>query len=241
MGIKLLSSLFKRQKQELPVPDFSERCQLLPISARNNNLRIDSVGSWASYDLKTSSPECRDFHNVATYLPHILVTSDLGVWDHTSRLRFSHFLPEDPSIAVFSESQDAAVPNAWRHNQSWSPWRLNIRYRWQKGGLQVRRSCTVRVIVGTRWQYKISMKAIRHWSAPAGMLLVDWNALYQDYFAQDGGKKNSKRAYKIKIFRKLEERTVMTETGARWPSCDDWDIHQPTISDAAFACRYEER
>jgi hypothetical protein len=96
------------------------------------------------------------------------------------------------------------------------------------------------VTVGSRWQYKISVKTTLYWSSEAGMLLVDSNAMYADYFEQVGKKKNKQRAHEIvRKFRKLEERTLVTETGATWTSYGDWDIHAPTTADVALACRYE--
>jgi len=104
----------------------------------------------------------------------------------------------------------------------------------------VRSPCIVRVIVGCRWQYKISAKSIRHWSAEAGLLLIDWNDMYDDYFAQDSKEKNKKRAHEIvKKFRKLETKALVNETGAHWTGYGDWDIEAPTAADVALACRFE--
>jgi hypothetical protein len=100
----------------------------------------------------------------------------------------------------------------------------------------------VRVVVGSRWQYRITAKAIRYWNAQAGTLLVDWNIMYKDYFAQAGKRTNKQRTHEIvKRFRKLEERTLVVETGAMWSSYGDWGIHQPTAADVALACKYEGR
>jgi hypothetical protein len=124
-------------------------------------------------------------HLHTTCLPHTLITSDLGEWGRTAHLRFSHFLPENPSIAVFSETQNTPVPHTWRRRRSWFLGRFGFRCRLYKGCLQVRPACRVRVIVGSGWQYKISLKSIQHWSAEAGLLLVDWDDMYEDYFAQE--------------------------------------------------------
>jgi hypothetical protein len=74
------------------------------------------------------------------------------------------------------------------------------------------------------------------------MLLVDWSDMYDDYFAQDTKKSNRRRAHAIvRRFRKLEEKTLVRETGALWSSYGDWDIQEPTAADVALACRYEGR
>jgi hypothetical protein len=180
-----------------------------------------------------------DGRNLMAYLPHTLITSNLADKDRTHRLTFSHFLAEDPTIAVFSKSQDAAVPSAWRHSQSWRTWVNNICQGVRKG-YNPFRPCSVWVIVGSRWQYKVSSKAVHYWSAADGLLLIDWNTMFDDYFMKEQKKKNKKRTHEIvKKFHSLEKKTLITETGALWKRYGDWDIHTPTAADVALACRYE--
>jgi hypothetical protein len=46
------------------------------------------------------------------------------------------------------------------------------------------------------------------------MLLVDWAAMYDNYFAQDRKNSNKERATDmVKRFRRLEEHTLVRETG----------------------------
>ena len=232
MRLKNLATLFKRPRTNSTTSDSS--------AAPSIYNRIDSVSTWNSYDPKNCHVDETDPQKRLTYLPHTLITSDLGTWGCTSILRFSHFLPEDPSIAVFSEAQGTPVPDEWQRTRSLCPRMLKFRCRLRNGGLQVRSPCTIRVIVGSRWQYKICPSSIRHWSAEKGLLLVDWNGMYDDYFLKDGKRKNKKRAREIvKKFRKLETKALLNETGARWTGYGDWDIETPTAADVALACRYE--
>lgn len=106
----------------------------------------------------------------------------------------------------------------------------------------MRPSCTARVVVGSRWQYKVPSKVIRHWNAEGRLLLVDWPELYESYLAQERKRKNQKRTEEIvKRYRKLEERTLTTETGGLWTSYGDWEIFPATHADVALACNYEGR
>jgi hypothetical protein len=200
MRLQSISNVFTRHRADASVSEYT------PQASSSFNAH------YASYDLKTCQSDVISLHDLTPYLPHTLITSDLGQWGQIYHLRFSHFLPEDPAIAVFLQSQDAAVPTTWRHKKSWRPWRLNICWRWRNGRLQVRSSCTVMVNVGSRWEHKVSMQAVQYWSASAGVLLVEWSDMYDDYFAHSGKKKNKNRAHVIvRRLRKLKERTL-----SRW-------------------------
>ncbi|KAH7091438.1 hypothetical protein FB567DRAFT_546164 [Paraphoma chrysanthemicola] len=240
MSFKSLKRLFTRRRgAESHDPHFLDQSQDRAEMSRPNRERVDSVGSCESSCSETSCIETVGEHNLLACLPHTFVTSNLADKDRSHRLVFSHFLAEDPGIAVFSKSQDAAVPTAWRHSRSWRTWVGNICYGVRKGYISFR-PCDIWVIVGFRWQYKISPRAIRYWSATAGLLLVDWNTMYDDYFAQERKKKNQKRTHDIvKKFRRLEKKTLRNETGAIWKAYGDWDICAPTAADVALACRYE--
>jgi hypothetical protein len=72
------------------------------------------------------------------------------------------------------------------------------------------------------------------------LLLIEWNTMYDDYFAKARRKKNQKRIHEtVKNFHRLEKKTLVTETGALGKTYGDWDIHTPTDADVALACRYE--
>jgi hypothetical protein len=237
MRLQSVLSAFTRRMPNASIP---KNAQQSSVSADARNTRNGSLNSRASYEYKSSRSDATQLRDLTPYLSRTLINSDLGEWDRDFRLRFSHFLAEDPSIAVFSESQHAPVPTAWRRQQARGRWRIDIRCRWLKGRLQVRSPCAVRVTVGSWWEYKISLHAVRHWSASDRMLLVDWGAMYDDYFAQDRKRSNEERADEIvKRFRRLEERTLVKETGGLWSSYGDWGIYQPTSADVALACRYE--
>jgi hypothetical protein len=51
------------------------------------------------------------------------------------------------------------------------------------------------VNVGSRWEHKVSMQAVQYWSASAGVLLVEWSDMYDDYFAHEGKKNNKNRGF----------------------------------------------
>lgn len=86
------------------------------------------------------------------------------------------------------------------------------------------------------------MRSVRRWDSAARILLLDWNTLYEEYFELEGRLCNKKRVHEIvKTFVKLEQQTLITETGAWWSSYGDWDLQQPTAADVALACRYEGR
>jgi hypothetical protein len=170
-------------------------------SQRRNQSRIDSIVRWFSRVFRScrKEPELQDF---MPFLPHTFVTSNLGTQDEVFQLYFSHFLTGDPSIAVFSSSQYAAPTE-------WQPHRVNMRHGCRPNHLNVRQVCTVSVIVGLGCQHDVSMTSIHHWDpAWGGMLLVDWEAMYEDYFARERMKKNKERALKImKGYRWKRDRT----------------------------------
>jgi hypothetical protein len=237
MRLQSVFSAFTRRMSNASTP---QNAQQSSVSAGARNTHNGSLDSCESHEFKLCRSDAIRLCDLTPYLSRTLINSDLGDWDQTYPLRFSHFLAEDPSIAVFSESQHAPVPAAWRHHQARGPWRINIRCRWLKGRIQVRSPCAVRVTVGSWWEYKISLHAVRYWSASDRMLLVDWGALYGDYFAQDRKDLHRERADDmVKRFRRLEERALVRETGGQWSSYGDWGIHQPTSADVALACRYE--
>jgi hypothetical protein len=122
--------------------------------------------------------------NLTNLLPYILITSDLGVWDHTHQLQFSHFLADDPSLAVFSRSQGTPVPVTWRNYSACPRWR-SYRCRWKGCDFEISRPCSAQVIVGSRGQHKMPSKTMRYWSAPDGILLVDWDELCEDYLRKE--------------------------------------------------------
>ncbi|KAF2823034.1 hypothetical protein CC86DRAFT_409806 [Ophiobolus disseminans] len=240
MPLRTFSGLFKRSRTDSTASDNSAQSQIPPTVSSDRYQRIDSISSWISYDPKDYHVEDTAPHKFMTCLPHTLVTSDLGAWGRAFRLRFSHFLQEDPAIAVFSQTQDTPVPYSWRCKRAWCPNVFRFRCRVRKGVVKMRSPCIVRVIVGSRWQYKISPKSIRYWSLEAGIILVDWSDMYDDYFAKDGKRKNKQRAHAIvKKFRKLETKALINETGAHWTGYGDWNIDAPTAADVALACRFE--
>jgi hypothetical protein len=194
MRFNSLESLFKGHRADPYALNHSSRSLLSSKPCYTDYERIDSVDERASYDSrKTCQQDDTTFRTFTAHLPHTLITSDLGTRGRNFHLRFSHFLPEDPSLAVFAETQDTPVPVTWRQQRVRPTWKLNVHFRWTRKGLQLRSPCTVKVVVGSRWQYKIPMKTMHYWSAANGILLVDWEDLYADYFAQEEKEKNGKQ------------------------------------------------
>ncbi|RMZ69533.1 hypothetical protein GMOD_00006360 [Pyrenophora seminiperda CCB06] len=118
------------------------------------------------------------------YLPHTIVTSDLGYRDHKFKLRFNRFLAEDPSIAVFSVDQEAPVSSTWRNERSRNNCRLSSKYGRARLLVTGRSHCNATITIGHGWPFGVSMKEIRYWNAEDGILLVNWSQLYSSYFAQ---------------------------------------------------------
>jgi hypothetical protein len=188
-------------------------------------------------------PRCSDLHTPTPtpvrrigfteypmrYLPHTLITSNLGCWYHTFRLQFNHLLVENPSIAVFSIKQSAPIPSPWhdkRHQICLFP--------------ITRLFCNAKVVVGSRWQYEVSENAIRYWDAEDGVMLVDWHILYSSYFARAKTMKNRKKVSRIvERYRRLEETSLRTKTGGKWKSYGDWGIFPATREEVARVCKYE--
>jgi hypothetical protein len=165
------------------------------------------------------------------YLPHTLITSNLGCWHNTLRLQFNHLLAEDPSIAIFSVNQSAPIPSSW-HDKHRQICLFPI----------TRLLGNATVVVGSGWQYGVSKKAIRYWDAEYGVMLVDWHMLYSSYFAQKNKRQNRKKVGEIvERYRKLEETTLRIETGGAWRWYGDWDIYPATRAEVALACKYEGR
>jgi hypothetical protein len=206
MRFNSLENLFKGHRADPYALNHSSRSLLSSKPCYTDYERIDSIDERASYDSrKTCQQDDTTFKTLTAHLPHTLITSDLGTRGRNFHLRFSHFLPEDRSLAVFAETQDTPVPVGWRQQRVRPAWKLNVRFLWTRKGLQLRSPCTVKVVVGSRWQYKVPMKTMHYWSAANGMLLVDWEDLYADYFAQEEKEKNGKQTReKGDWFRKRE-------------------------------------
>jgi hypothetical protein len=240
MRYQSLSSLFKKHRSDPPTHKDPQPRQW---SSEPTRCESDCNNSVSSPSLpKTCHVEATAPPRLAAYLPHTLIISDLGTWGRTFQLRFSHFLPQDPSVAVFSVSQKAPVPSTWPSNQAKRPWRVNIRCRWKRGCLEMRRSCASKVIVGSGWQYSISSSALRHWSAPSEVLLVDLYELYDDYFAQERKEKNRERVGRIvENFQYMEGQELVKDTGSLWSSYRRWDLFPAMPAEVALACSYENR
>jgi hypothetical protein len=209
-----VGSLFKGHSSGSYALNHSSRSLLPSKLCCTEYERVDSVDERPSYDSKSCQPDDTVFQDLRAYLPYTIITSDLGARGRNFHVRFSHFLPEDPSLAVFSETQNTPVPAAWRQQQARPSWKLNMRFRWTRRGLQLQKPCTVKVVVGSRWQYKVPTKTMHHWSAADGMLLVDWDEMYASYFAQEEKDKNGKKNSETKDwFRNGENTTQVTE---RW-------------------------
>jgi hypothetical protein len=240
MRYQSLSSMFKKQRPDPPTAEDPQHRQLSSEPTRYGydcNHSVSSPSLPETYHVEETAPP-----KLTAYLLHTLVISDLGTRGHTFQLRFSHFLPQDPSIAVFSASQEAPVPSTWPSNQAKRPWRIKIRCRWKSGCLEMRPSCASKVIVGSGWQYSIPSSALLHWSAPSEVLLVDLYELYDDYFARERKEKNRKRVGKIvENFRYMEGQELIKETGSLWSSYRRWDLFPATPAEVALACAYEGR
>jgi hypothetical protein len=171
--------------------------------------------------------------DLRSLIPYMSITSDLGVWDQTYHLQFSHFLVDDPSLAVFSRSQGAPIPVTWRSFRVCPCWRSYFRCRWKGCRFQVRRPCIARVVIGSRGRHKLPPKAIRCWSAADGFMLADWDELCQDYFGRERINTNTSRSNEAASdLYEIEGRRILTETGALGPT----QRSSPTIP----ACVREE-
>lgn len=209
MKLQSLYYLFSRTKLRSYVSDWPPE---LSANLRYNCQPDDLEMNWISNDPQTSRGKNPPVGKLTAYLPHTLITSDLGTWNHTFRLRYNYFLPEDPSIAVFSETQRAPVPSAWRGKDR-GCFGLGFRYRcYGCCSLEVRSPCTARIIVGSGMHYKMPSRVIRHWNAEERLLLVDWTELYDSYFAQERKTTEKTRGTGTsKGYHRLEEGTVPLE------------------------------
>ncbi|KAF1941385.1 hypothetical protein EJ02DRAFT_455192 [Clathrospora elynae] len=200
---------------------------------------IQSTPDWTSHDPKACwGKETTTSDSLTAYLPHTLITSNLGCWHHTFRLRFNRFLAEDPTIAVFSVEQWAPVSNAWRSEPGRSCCNLRADRQRPKLFPRARSQCTATVIVGCGLQYTISHWAIRHWNAEARLLLVDWAELYDSYFAREKSRKDKKRVNEmVQRYGNMEESTFRKVTGNIWGAYDD----APAQDETASTCRYKVR
>ncbi|OAL01168.1 hypothetical protein IQ06DRAFT_137958 [Phaeosphaeriaceae sp. SRC1lsM3a] len=239
MPLRILPRLKGRPRKDA-MADFSQPHPYPPRKWHTEHERVDSANNWKPYDFKICRVNWKNLDDLTPYLTQTQVASDLGSWQQIFQLQFSHLLPDEPSIAVFSESQTPPGPLISQYRPSRYRCRLNLRYRWRKKNLRFQALDPVKVIVGSRWQYELSMKSVRHWDSTMRILLVDWTELFEEYFELEGKPRNKRRVQEIvRRFRKLEQRTLTMETGAMWSSYGDWDLQQPTAADVALACRYE--
>ncbi|KAF2031017.1 hypothetical protein EK21DRAFT_88531 [Setomelanomma holmii] len=229
MAFVTLKGLFKR-RQSGSAPVNSTGCQC--PSEGPEFQHVHSPNSWQSCGTKTTVAEDANDANWIECLPHTIIASDLGVKSHDYRLALSHFLSEDPSIAVFSVSQDSAVPSTWRDDPSSRPWPSNSSWSLRKAFHQLRYPCNVCVISGFHWQYDVPSRAIRYWSAPDGLLLLDWCDMVHEYPTKKSTK--SKRQNKdqmketVKESSRLERNVLVNPPRAHWASYGNWDIRPPT-------------
>ncbi|EMD66767.1 hypothetical protein GGP41_008161 [Bipolaris sorokiniana] len=167
------------------------------------------------------------------YLPHTVITSDLGSPDGNYQLEFNRVLTENSNLAVFSVGQEAPVSDTWQQDQQ----RVGCLSRLFSAGSS---GCNATVSVGSYWPFKLSNQAIWYWHAEDGVLLVDWSKLYTDYFTQSRSSKNRRRIERIvHRYRDLEAEKMRNDTAGRWTSYGDWDIFPATHAEIAMACRYE--
>lgn len=140
-----------------------------------------------------------------TRLPHTIIISDLGTWNQTFALQFNHFLPENPSIAVFSVGQSAQVPIKWATGQGFDSCSLRFKFQWRPFFLKMRLPCSAKVTVRRGWQCRVGPWAIRNWDPETGVILVDWIKVYEDYYCQYVKKKERNTAPVFaEGYRKLE-------------------------------------
>ncbi|KAF1915968.1 hypothetical protein BDU57DRAFT_515777 [Ampelomyces quisqualis] len=191
MPLKSLLHAFRRHERR---PQYESQCRVRGC--------VSSIVRWFSRISKSCRKKPRLEH-FTPYLPHTVVTCNFEAQEQVFELYFSHFFTGNPSIAVFSSSQCGADPINWR------PRRVNVRYGWRRNRQHVRQLSTTRIIVGSGCQHEVSVTSIHHWDpAWGGTLLVNWEAMYEDYFAQERRERKKERAFEIrKRCRRLEERT----------------------------------
>ena len=150
----------------------------------------------------------KSHQQLMSYLPHTVITSDLGYRDKKFKLQFNRFLAEDPSIAVFSVDQEAPVSSTWRDERSRNNCRLSSKYGRVRLLVTGRSHCNATITVGHGWPLGVSMKGIRYWNAEDGILLVDWTELYSSYFAQAEKRPNRRKEENIVEAGRCMERGV---------------------------------
>lgn len=97
-----------------------------------------------------------------------------------------------------------------------------------------------RVVVGSRWGYTLSIKAVKYWNAEAGILLVDWSKMYEQYFAVAAKRRNKMRVKRtVNCNRDLEKKTLRIEPGERSASYGESDILPATAAEVVLTCRHE--
>lgn len=166
------------------------------------------------------------------YLPHTIITSDLGSPKANFQLQFNRFLSEDSELAVFSLGQEAPVSEKWQEEQ-----RAGYFSRIFSNPSS---QCNAMASVGSYWPFGLSNRVIRYWNVDDGVILVDWGKMYTDYFTQAKSCKNKRRIERIvRRFRELEAERLRQDTQGRWVLYGDRDIFPATHAEIAMACRYE--
>lgn len=211
--------------------DFERSCADLPSVFCNSCGRILSETGGRRHVCKTTPKKIHGYP--MCYLPHTIITSDLGSPDGNYQLEFNRFLSEDSDLAVFSLGQEAPVSDTWQEDQRGAGCFSRI---FCAGASR----CSAMASVGSYWPFGLSNRVIRYWNVDDGVIIVDWGKMYNDYFTQAKSCKNKRRIERIvRRFRELEAERLRMDTEGRWVLYGDRDIFPATHAEIAMACRYE--
>jgi hypothetical protein len=192
---------FKRRQPQAPPPDYSEKSAPPSYESPSN---VHDRAEIASALVSSGPNICVD--------PTTLIPRGVGrgKWNRKQTISFSHLLSEDPSIAVFSKTQNAPVPAGWREKRGGRLWKYVIRDNWRElrvlpplapyaASLYTDKACL----------NKASGNTPVHWNPSAGVLLVNWMDLHEDT-----AKWNAQlRAQESEMSPDADEKTLVTISG----------------------------
>jgi hypothetical protein len=189
---------FKRRQPEAPPPDYPETSEPpLYESPRKGHDYAQTASTFVSSGLNI----CVESHLL---VPHGL---GRGIWNHKQIIHFSHFLSEDPSLAVFSNTQNAPVPTGWGKKRGW--WRYATHGNWREVRIVATLPHPPSSYTNKACLCKLSNKTPVHWNPSAGILLVNWMDLQGDSAKWDA----QMRAQEYEKSLDADEKTLVTVSG----------------------------